>query len=80
MIVPPYRVRTLESLGEGGKRQSRMMSFVEAVASVAVGFGVAVLVQVVVASLTQNLSIGLVFTAVSIVRSFALRRLFDRAR
>lgn len=68
-------------------RQSRVMSLVEALANVVVGYGVAVLVQIVVfptfgiaASLGQNLAIGLVFTGVSIVRSYALRRLFNRAR
>ena len=61
------------------------MSLVEAIANVVVGYGVAVLVQIAVfplfgvsISLEQNLAIGLVFTAVSIVRSFALGRLFER--
>ena len=55
-------------------RQSRLMSLVEAVANVVVGYGVAVLVQVLLfplfglaVSFRQNLAIGLVFTAVSIV-------------
>ena len=56
-------------------RQSRLMSLVEAVANVVVGYGVAVLTQMLVFPLfgltggfRQNLAIGLVFTAVSIVR------------
>jgi hypothetical protein len=68
-------------------RQSRLMSLFEAIANVVVGFGIAVLVQVaafpafgIAASLGQNLAIGLVFTAVSIVRSFALRRMFEAVR
>ena len=68
-------------------RQSRLMSLVEAVANVVVGYGVAVLVQILLfpvfglsVSLGQSLAIGLVFTAVSIVRSYALRRLFERLR
>ncbi|WP_297858104.1 hypothetical protein [Elioraea sp.] len=63
------------------------MSLIEAVANVAVGFGVAVLAQVVLfplfgldVTLTDNLLIGAIFTAVSIVRSYALRRLFEAIR
>ena len=65
-------------------RQSRLMSLVEAVANVVVGYGVAVLTQIWCSrcsgwwsTLGQNLAIGLVFTAVSIVRSYILRRLFE---
>lgn len=65
--------------------QSRTMSAVEAVANVAVGFVVAVVAQMLVfplfglhASLGDNLAIGAIFTVVSLVRSYALRRLFNR--
>jgi len=68
-------------------RQSRVMSLVEAVANVVVGYGVAVLTQALVfpvfgiaTSLGQNLGIGLVFTVVSIVRSYTLRRAFEALR
>ena len=68
-------------------KQSRMMSGAEAVANVMVGYGVAVLTQLTVfllfglsASLGDNLAIGGVFTVVSIVRSFTLRRLFEAIR
>ena len=68
-------------------RQSRLMSFVEALANVVVGYGIGVGIQLAVfpvfglaVSLGQNLAIGLVFTAVSIVRSFVLRRLFEAVR
>ena len=64
--------------------QSRWMSFVEAVTNIAVGYGIAVLTQVIVfplfglhASLGENLLIGCLFTAVSLVRSYALRRIFN---
>lgn len=67
--------------------QSRRMSLIEAVANVVVGYGVAVLAQIVVfplfgisASLTDNLMIGLVFTGVSLARSYALRRIFNAIR
>lgn len=68
-------------------KQSQTMSLIEAIANVAVGFGVAVLAQVVLfplfgldVTLTDNLLIGAIFTAVSIVRSYALRRLFEAIR
>lgn len=64
--------------------QSRRMSAVESVANVAVGYGVAVAAQVAVfpwfgiaASLSDNLIIGAIFTVVSLVRSYALRRVFN---
>ena len=66
-------------------RQSRSLSLVEAGANVLVGFGIAVLTQMVVfpmfglkAALSDHLAIGLVFTVVSLVRGYLLRRLFDR--
>ena len=68
-------------------KQSRSMSLVESIANVVVGFGIAVLTQIAVfpifglqVSLADNLVIGLVFTAVSIARSFALRRVFEELR
>ena len=68
-------------------RQSRLMSLVESLANVLVGYGVAVLTQVVVfplfglhVPLADNLLIGIVFTGVSLVRSYALRRSFEALR
>jgi hypothetical protein len=64
--------------------QSRAMSLVEAVANVVVGYGVAVVTQILVfpifglhTTLVQNLKMGFVFTVVSIGRSYVLRRLFE---
>ncbi len=64
-------------------KQSRRMSVVESLVNVAVGYAIAVLTQIAVfpifglrVSLADNLVIGLVFTIVSIARSFALRRVF----
>ena len=66
-------------------KQSRAMSLVEAVANVVVGYGVAVVTQILIfpifglhTTLAQNLKLGLIFTIVSIGRSYALRRLFER--
>lgn len=68
-------------------KQSRLMSLVEAVANVAVGYGVAVTTQLVVfpwfglpARVSDALALGGIFTGVSLVRSFALRRLFEAIR
>ncbi|KGJ14290.1 DUF7220 family protein [Paracoccus sanguinis] len=68
-------------------KQSRAMSMVEAIANVAVGFWVAVAVQALVfplfgfhAAPAQHLAIGAIFTGVSLIRSFALRRLFEAIR
>ena len=68
-------------------RQSRFMSLVEAIANVVVGYGVAVVTQILIfpifglhTTLAQNLKMGAVFTVVSIARSYALRRLFEAVR
>jgi len=68
-------------------KQSRMMSLVESLANVLVGYVVAVATQMLVfplfglaVTVTENLLIGLIFTAVSIVRSYALRRSFEALR
>ena len=63
------------------------MSFVESITNVLVGFLLAVLTQITLfpmldlqVSVADNLLIGMIFTAISIVRSFALRRLFEAIR
>lgn len=68
-------------------KQSRIMSLVEAVANVFIGYGVAVVTQILIfpifglhTTLAQNLKMGAIFTVVSIARSYALRRLFERLR
>ena len=68
-------------------KQSRWMSLVEAVTNVLVGYGVAVATQWAVfplfglhVTLQENLVIGLVFTAVSLVRSYVLRRACEALR
>ena len=66
--------------------QSRWMSFVEAVTNIVVGYGLAILTQIIVfplfglhASLSEKLLIGCFSVGVSLIRSFAIRRLFDGA-
>lgn len=68
-------------------RQSRAMSLVESVVNVIVGYGVAVVTQILIfpvfglhTTLAQNLKMGAIFSFVSIARSFILRRLFERIR
>ena len=65
-------------------RQSRLMSLVEAVTNVVVGYGLAVWVQLLVfplfgleTTLRQSLGIGAIFTLVSLVRGYLLRRVFE---
>lgn len=65
--------------------QSRAGSAVEAVVNVLVGYWVAVGAQMAIFPLfgvnlpaTDNMLIGVLFTAVSLVRSYLLRRLFNR--
>jgi hypothetical protein len=65
--------------------QSRAVSLVEALTNVVVGYALAVATQFAVFPLIgveirtrQMLVVGLVFTAVSIIRSYVLRRLFNR--
>lgn len=68
-------------------KQSRAMSFLESCTNITIGYALAVLTQVAVfplfglhATLSQNLTIGAIFTAVSVVRSYTLRRLFEAVR
>jgi len=65
----------------------RRIPLVEAVANVIVGYGVAVVTQILIfpvfglqTTLAQNLKMGALFTGISIIRSFALRRLFERIK
>ena len=67
--------------------QSRKMSLIEAVTNVAVGYGLAVVTQIIVfpwfgleAALGEHLAIGLVFLAISLARGYVLRRLFEGLR
>ena len=67
--------------------QSRRLSLLEAVTNVVVGYVLAVLTQMIVfpwfglaTSLPDNLAIGAAFVGVSLIRSYALRRVFERWR
>jgi hypothetical protein len=67
--------------------QTRLMSLVESVTNVCVGFVLAVLTQLIALpwlgahlSMTENLTLAGLFTIVSIARSYTLRRLFEWLR
>lgn len=64
--------------------QSKKHSFLESIVNVAIGYGIAILSQIAIfplfgihIPLRDNLLIGVIFTIVSIVRSYALRRAFN---
>lgn len=64
--------------------QTRRLSAVEAVTNVSVGYGLALVTQALVfplfgieASAGEHVAIALVFTVVSLLRSYALRRAFN---
>ena len=68
-------------------KQSRRMSLIEALVNIAVGYSVAVAMQMLAfplfgleASLEENLALGGLFTIASVCRSFALRRAFEALR
>ena len=67
--------------------QSRVTSLVEAATNVVVGYGTATLTQLLVfpffeiaVSLAQNMTLGAIFTVVSLARSYLLRRVFENVR
>ena len=67
--------------------QTRKGSMVEAVVNVLIGYGVAVGSQMVVFPLlgiqvdvSTNFIIGLIFTVISLVRSYLLRRIFTKLK
>jgi hypothetical protein len=67
--------------------QSRLMSAIEAATNVIAGYAIAVLANIIVLPLFgfsvspgQAAQIGVVFTALALLRSYALRRLFEAWR
>lgn len=65
--------------------QTHAHSIIEAIANVVIGYGIAVLAQIAIFPLfgisvafSDNLLIGAFFTIISLIRSYALRRLFNR--
>lgn len=67
--------------------QSCRMSLLEAAANVVIGYVLAVMTQIAVfplfgvwPTLKENLAIGAVFTGVSLLRSYCVRRAFENWR
>ena len=65
-------------------KQSRVMSMIEAATNVVVGYLLAIATQIVVfpwfgieTGLAEHMTIGLAFVVVSLLRGYALRRLFE---
>ena len=65
--------------------QSRLQSLIESLMNIMIGYGVALASQLVIfplfdihVSLGTNLWIGAWFTAISLVRSYVIRRWFNR--
>lgn len=68
-------------------RQTRLGSFVEAWTNIFVGFGIAMAANAIVLpafgfaiSMAQNFWITVVFTVISLIRSYLLRRFFNSLR
>lgn len=68
-------------------KQSRLMSLVEALTNILVGFWLAVGVQFLifpwfdlVPTFSSSIGIGIIFTLISLARSYALRRVFEAIR
>jgi hypothetical protein len=70
------------------RKQTRAASLAESLANVLIGYGLSVATTAVVLPwlfaiyipIGANLAIGVVFTVVSIARSFAIRRFFEALR
>ena len=68
-------------------KQSRVMSMIEAATNVVVGYLLAIATQIVVfpwfgieTGIAEHMTIGLAFVVVSLLRGYALRRLFEMVR
>lgn len=64
--------------------QSKKHSFIEALINVAVGYGINIIVNFLVfpifgmhISLKDNLLMGVIYTIISVIRSYWLRRFFN---
>lgn len=67
--------------------QSKKMSFLESCVNVLIGYSVAILSQIIVfpifgieVSTRTHMLIGLYFTVISLVRSYIVRRIFNKIK
>ena len=65
--------------------QSRLSSFIESIANVMIGFWINFMANMLILPLfgwhinvSQNIKIGIIYTAISIVRSYCIRRWFNK--
>ncbi len=65
--------------------QSKTQSLIESIANICIGYAVALVSQIVVfpivgvqASLGQNIQIGLYFTVIALIRTYLIRRWFNK--
>jgi len=65
--------------------QTKTVSLIESIANVVIGYGVALISQIIIfpiygidISLKTNIAIGIWFTLISIIRSFIVRRIFNK--
>ena len=69
---------------ETANLQSKKASFGEAVTNTVIGYGLAIVTQLIVfplfdieVNIAENMAIAFIFSAVSIARSYVIRRLFN---
>lgn len=67
--------------------QSKKGSVIESVANIVIGFGIAMMAQMIIFPLydvhithSQNFTMTCIFTVISFVRSYILRRVFNRIK
>ena len=77
------RIPLLKHRGDG-MNQTRLESLLESIVNILIGYGVALLSQIlifplfgIIASLSTNLWIGAWFTVISLIRSYIIRRWFN---
>jgi hypothetical protein len=83
--IPDNKDHVLELASVGG--QSRKGSLVESIANIAIGYSINFTANLLVfplfgwhVSVKQNLALGVIYTAISLARSYALRRYFNKQR
>ncbi len=76
---------TNKIIEEENLMQSKKNSFIESLTNVTIGYGVAIASQLIIfpifdihITLSENFLIGLWFTIISIIRSYIIRRCFNR--
>lgn len=65
--------------------QTKIQSFIEAIINILIGYGVALLSQLAVfpmfnihVPMRHNIQIGMWFTVISLIRSYVVRRVFNK--